>query len=65
MFAKPIGKTMKVYVDDMLVNSLKSGDQDHNLKEMFMLLRWYKRKLNPNKCAFDVDSGKFLVYIIN
>ena len=65
MFTKQIGKTMEVYVDDMLVKSLKAPDHVNDLKETFTLLRRYKMKLNPNKCAFGVESGKFLGFIVN
>ena len=65
MFAKQIGKTMEVYVDDMLVKSLKAPDHVKDLEETFALLRKYKMKLNPNKCAFGVESGKFLGFIVN
>ena len=56
MFADQIGRTMEVYVDDMLVKSLTAGDHGRNLREMFALLRKYKMKLNPNKCIFGVDN---------
>ena len=65
MFANQIGKTMEVYVDDMLVKSMRSSDHLAHLAEMFSILRIYKMKLNPNKCAFGVASGKFLGYMVN
>ena len=65
MFAKQIGKTNEVYVDDTLVKNLKASDHVKDLKETFALLRKYKMKLNPNKCAFEVESEKFLVFIVN
>ena len=39
MFANQIGKTMKVYVDDMLVKNLRMTDHVPHLKEMFEVLR--------------------------
>ncbi|KAL5578569.1 hypothetical protein UlMin_020268 [Ulmus minor] len=60
-----IGKTMEVYVDDMLVKSLKMEEHIQNLKETFEILRRYKMKLNPSKCAFGVSSGKFLGFMVN
>ena len=65
MFANQIGKTMEVYMDDMLVKSLKAHDHVRDLREMFTILRRYKMKLNPNKCAFGVESGKFLGYMVS
>ncbi|KAL5560487.1 hypothetical protein UlMin_036698 [Ulmus minor] len=60
-----IGKTMEVYVDDMLVKSLKADEHIDNLRESFEVLREYKMKLNPAKCAFGVTSGKFLGFMVN
>ena len=56
---------MEVYVDDMLVKSLKKEDHVIDLREMFALLRRYNMKLNPAKCAFGVGSGKFLGFMVN
>ncbi|KAL5562780.1 hypothetical protein UlMin_032527 [Ulmus minor] len=65
MFKDQIGKTMEVYVDDMLVKSLKTEEHIQNLKETFEILRMYKMKLNQSKCAFGVSSGKFLGFMVN
>ncbi|KAL5546086.1 hypothetical protein UlMin_005773 [Ulmus minor] len=65
MFKDQIGKTMEVYVDDMLFKSLKTEEHIQNLKETFEILRRYKMKLNPSKCAFGVSSGKFLGFMVN
>ncbi|KAL5571888.1 hypothetical protein UlMin_021485 [Ulmus minor] len=65
MFKDQIGKTMEVYVDDMLVKSLKTEEHIQNLRETFEILRRYKMKLNPSKCAFGVSSGKFLGFMVN
>ena len=65
MFADQIGKTMEVYVDDMLVKSRFSTDHVRDLGSMFSILREYGMKLNPLKCHFGVASGKFLGFIVN
>jgi ribonuclease HI len=65
MFVNLIGRTMEVYVDDMLVKSLRTNDHVTHLCEMFQILRKHQMKLNPLKCAFGVSSGKFLGYIVN
>lgn len=64
MFKDHIGKMMEVYMDDMLVKS-HIGDHVHHLEEAFIILREYQTKLNPNKCAFLVTSGKFLGYLVH
>ncbi|XP_031270040.1 proline-rich receptor-like protein kinase PERK15 [Pistacia vera] len=53
-----IGKTMEVYVDDMLIKSRVTSDHIINLIEIFDVLQRYKMKLNPLKCSFEVFSGK-------
>ncbi|XP_022867790.1 uncharacterized protein LOC111387466 [Olea europaea var. sylvestris] len=58
-------KIMEVYVDNMLVKSIKAKDYCQHLTEMFDILRKYGMKLNPRKCAFGVSSGRFLGYIVN
>ncbi|KAL5539172.1 hypothetical protein UlMin_044785 [Ulmus minor] len=63
LYCYKIGKTMEVYVDDMLVKSSKTEEHIQNLKETFEILRRYKMKLNPSKCAFGVSSGKFLEFM--
>lgn len=65
MFADQIGKTMEVYVDDMLVKSRYSTDHVKDLESMFNVLRRYGMKLNQLKCHFGVASGKFLGFIVN
>ncbi|XP_022883217.1 uncharacterized protein LOC111399949 [Olea europaea var. sylvestris] len=60
MFADLIGKTTEVYVDDMLVKSLKADDHVTHLDNTFRILKRYRMKLNPLKCAFSVASSKFL-----
>ena len=63
MFAEQIGKNMEVYVDDMLVKSKHADQHITNLSETFTILKRYRMRLNPNKCAFSVGSGKFLGFI--
>jgi hypothetical protein len=60
-----IGKTVEVYVDDILVKSKEQEDHIADLDSTFKLLRQYKMKLNAAKCTFGVGSGKFLGYLVN
>ncbi|KAI5329272.1 hypothetical protein L3X38_028669 [Prunus dulcis] len=64
IFKEQIGKTMEVYVDDMLVKAPARADHIKNLAEAFSLLRKYNMKLNPSKCTFGVSSGRFLGYLV-
>ncbi|CAA0832577.1 Unknown protein, partial [Striga hermonthica] len=65
MFARLIGHTMEVYVDDMLVKSEQAVDHIAHLSEVFDILREYSMVLNPKKCTFGVGSGKFLGYMVS
>ncbi|XP_074346263.1 uncharacterized protein LOC141685037 [Apium graveolens] len=65
MFKDQIGRTMEVYVDDMLVKSKMANDHIKHLMEMFNILRRFRMKLNPQKCMFGVESGKFLGFIVD
>jgi hypothetical protein len=65
MFEAQIGRNMEVYVDDMLVKSLTSCDHVTDMAEAFDTLRKYHMKLNPQKCAFGVDSGKFVGFMVS
>ncbi|KAI5330104.1 hypothetical protein L3X38_029501 [Prunus dulcis] len=65
IFAGYIGNIMEVYVDDMLVKSRTAEDHLQNLSTMFGILKDYRMRLNPKKCAFGVSSGKFLGFMIS
>ncbi|XP_022859445.1 uncharacterized protein LOC111380183 [Olea europaea var. sylvestris] len=56
---------MEVYVDDMLVKSLRAAEHVTHLNQTFQILRKYKMMLNPLKCTCEVASGQFLGYIVN
>ncbi|KAL0300274.1 UNVERIFIED_CONTAM: hypothetical protein Sangu_3130800 [Sesamum angustifolium] len=44
----------------MLVKRKEARDHIADLEEMFSILRKYQLKLNPGKCAFEVQGGCFL-----
>ena len=64
MFAHQNGRNMQVYMDDMLVKSLREDEHLSDLQETFDTLRVSNMKLNPNKCVFEVTAGKFLGFMI-
>ena len=64
MFKSLLGKTIEVYIDDMLVKSKERSDHAEHLQEAFQLLRAYGMKLNPSKCAFGVSVGRFLGFMV-
>ncbi|XP_070029970.1 uncharacterized protein [Nicotiana sylvestris] len=57
MFQEQLGKTMEVYIDDMLVKSQQVGDHIQHMSDTFQILRKFNMKLNPEKCAFSVSSA--------
>ena len=63
MFKVQIGKNVKAYIDDMVVKSKQVSEQK-DLKDIFLVLRKHKLRLNVSKCSFGVSSGKFLGYMI-
>ncbi|KAL0458686.1 UNVERIFIED_CONTAM: hypothetical protein Slati_0495800 [Sesamum latifolium] len=62
IFRSQIGRNVEVYVDDMLVKSKKAEDHIAELEET--VLRKYRLKLNPAKCAFGVQGGRFLRFMV-
>ena len=64
MFESRLGKTMEVYIDDMVVKSKLASEHLADLTNVFEILRGHKLRLNASKCSFGVGSGKFLGYIV-
>lgn len=56
---------MDMYVDDLLVKSMEFKEHVKDLKEALEVLRQYRMKLNPTKCAFGVQSRKFLRFMVS
>ncbi|KAL0434581.1 UNVERIFIED_CONTAM: hypothetical protein Slati_2792400 [Sesamum latifolium] len=63
IFRPQLGRNMEVYVDDMLVKSKEAHHHVEDLNETFVVLRKYRLKLNPGKCAFGVSGGRFLGFM--
>ncbi|XP_058203092.1 uncharacterized protein LOC131317571 [Rhododendron vialii] len=64
LFGILIGEIMEAYIDDMVVKSLKAENHLSHLAEVFAILKKHKLRLNADKCAFGVSSGKFLGYLV-
>ncbi|GAA0149402.1 hypothetical protein LIER_08583 [Lithospermum erythrorhizon] len=47
VFSTQIGRSMEIYVDDMLIKSREATDHESNLKESFENLRRYNLRLKP------------------
>ena len=55
---------MQAYVDDMVVTSQEKDQHIADLDELFTTIAKYKLKLNPKKCVFGVEVGKFLGFLL-
>ena len=64
MFESQLGKSIKIYVDDMVVKSKVVSEHLEDLDSTFNVLSKHKLRLNTSKCSFGVGSGKFLGYIV-
>ncbi|XP_019226659.1 PREDICTED: uncharacterized protein LOC109208090 [Nicotiana attenuata] len=67
-----IGSIREVRYPDWLANNVvvpkknnKFRDHLKHLQETFDILRKHNMKLNPEKCAFGVSSGKFLGFLVS
>ncbi|KAL0420855.1 UNVERIFIED_CONTAM: Retrovirus-related Pol polyprotein from transposon [Sesamum latifolium] len=64
IFRPPIERNVEVYLDDMLVKSKEARSHVIDLEETFSILRKYRLKLNLGKCAFGVQGGHFLGFMV-
>ena len=64
-FKNMIEKFVLVYIDDIIVNSKNVIDHFGHLRKVFLRRREYGVPLNPNKCVFSTNQGKFLGHIIS
>ena len=64
IFEPQLGKSIEVYIDDMVVKSKVVSKSVGDLGNIFEILRKHKLRLNASKCSFGVGSGKFLGYMV-
>ena len=64
MFEPQLGKSIEVYIDDMVIKSKVMSEHVGDLGNIFEILRKHKLRLNDFKCSFGVGSGKFLGYMV-
>jgi hypothetical protein len=65
VFGDHIGRTVKAYVDDIVVKTRKADDVVSDLNIAFGCLRANGVKLNPEKWVFGVPRGMLLGYIVS
>ncbi|RDX77401.1 Retrovirus-related Pol polyprotein from transposon 17.6, partial [Mucuna pruriens] len=64
IFKEVRGTNVEVYVDDMVVKSKTADSHCESLGRVFTILRKHQLCLNPSKCSFGVQAGKFLGYML-
>ena len=64
MFEPQLGKSIEVYIDDMVVKSKVVSEHVGDLEDIFEILRKQKLRLNASKCSFGIGLGKFLGYMV-
>ncbi|XP_054806254.1 uncharacterized protein LOC129308909 [Prosopis cineraria] len=65
LFHDMMHKEIEVYVDDMVAKSTENESHVGVLKKLFVRLREYRLRLNPNKCIFRALFGKLLGFIVS
>ncbi|GJT89554.1 reverse transcriptase domain-containing protein [Tanacetum coccineum] len=63
-FQNQIGRNLEAYVDDMVIKSKEETSLLADIAETFESLKIINMKLNPKKCSFGVEEGKFLGYMV-
>ena len=64
IFGEHMGKLLEVYIDDMLLKTSKFKELIPNLQVIFDYIRKHNMCLNPQKCTFVVETGKFLGFML-
>ncbi|MFS7910504.1 putative nucleotidyltransferase, Ribonuclease H [Helianthus anomalus] len=63
-FGDDIGKHIEVYIDDLVIKSPKEDQMLKDMGKTFNSLRSVNMKLNPAKCSFGMEEGKFLGFVV-
>ena len=64
IFEPQLGKSIEVYINDMVVKSKVVSEHVRDHGVIFGILRKHKLRLNASKCSFGVGSDKFLGYMV-
>ena len=64
VLAPILGRKVQAYVDDMVVTTQQREQHATDLEELFTTIAKYRLKLNPEKCVFGVEAGKFLGFLL-
>jgi hypothetical protein len=65
VFGDLIGRTIEVYIDDIIIKSREANDLVTPLDVAFRCLKEKNIKLNHEKCVFGVPQGMLLGFIVS
>ncbi|XP_076899964.1 uncharacterized protein LOC143553972 [Bidens hawaiensis] len=63
-FKYQIGRNLEVYMDDLVIKRIKEDQMLRDIEETIDTLNKIIMKLNPSKCSFGMQEGKFLGVIV-
>jgi hypothetical protein len=63
-FSQQIGRNQEVYIDDLVAKTKEGRSHTDDLEEILSQVRRYIIRLNPAKCSFGVQAGKFLGFLL-
>nr|GEX79796.1 reverse transcriptase domain-containing protein [Tanacetum cinerariifolium] len=64
IFEGQMGSNLEAYMDDMVIKSKTKPEMIKDAEETLLTLKKVNMKLNPKKCSFGMEEGKFLGYIV-
>ncbi|GKB88501.1 reverse transcriptase domain-containing protein, partial [Tanacetum coccineum] len=64
VFSCQVGRNMEVNADEMVIKSDSEEEMLADIKETLERLRVINLKLNPKKCSFGVEEGRFSGHLI-
>ncbi|KAL4306725.1 hypothetical protein AHAS_Ahas16G0207000 [Arachis hypogaea] len=64
IFQNLSGTKLEVYIDDMLAKTESDEQLISGLELIMNTLRRHQMRINPTKCAFGMEAGKFLGFMI-
>lgn len=64
LFSHQIRKNLEVHVDNMIIKIEERHIHIDDLEDIPKSVRKYDMYLNPSKCSFGVDAGKFMRFML-
>ena len=64
ILAPMLGQNVQAYVDSLVITSERKDQYIVDLEELLTTIAKYNLKLNPDKCVFGVEVGKFLDFLL-